>query len=243
MKNIDLSRDRLPQHVAIIMDGNGRWAKKKGLSRNQGHRAGIEKIRDILQMCLDLGIKFVTIYAFSCQNWKRPREEVHFLMKRFETYLDKEAQDLKKKGVRLRVIGRREELPQNLQKKIEKTMRMTQNNDRLHLNLAINYGGQEEIVDAAKRIAEETRKGTLVSRQIDVNLFRKYLYTEDQPYPDLLIRTSGERRISNFLLWQIAYTELWITRILWPDFGKEELIKAVRDYARRKRRFGGLGEE
>jgi len=164
-------------------------------------------------------------------------------MKKFETYLDKEVRDLQKKGIRFRVIGRREELPRNLQKKIEKTMRMTQNNDRLQLNLAINYGGQEEIVDAAKKIAGEIKKGTLVSGQIDVNLFRKYLYTEDQPYPDLLIRTSGEQRISNFLLWQIAYTELWITHILWPDFGKEEFIKAIADYARRKRRFGGLEEE
>lgn len=243
MKNVDLSRDRLPQHVAIIMDGNGRWAREKGLPRNEGHRVGIDKIREMLQMCLDLGIKFLTIYAFSCQNWKRPREEVRFLMKKFETYLDNEVRDLQKKGIRLRVIGRREELPRNLQKKIEKTMRMTQNNDRVQLNLAINYGGQEEIVDAAKKIAGEIKKGTLVSGQIDVNLFRKYLYTEDQPYPDLLIRTSGEQRISNFLLWQIAYTELWITHVLWPDFGKEEFIKAITDYARRKRRFGGLEEE
>ncbi len=227
MKNADLGEDRLPQHVAIIMDGNGRWARRRGLSRNEGHRAGIDKIREILEVSLDLGVKFVTIYAFSCQNWRRPREEVNFLMKRFEAYLDKEARDLEKKGVRLRVIGRREGLSRDLRKKVDKTMRMTQNNDRLHLNLAINYGGQEEIVDATKRIAEEIRKGTLVSRQIDVKLFRRYLYTEDQPYPDLLIRTSGEQRISNFLLWQVAYTELWITHILWPDFGKEEFIKAI----------------
>jgi undecaprenyl diphosphate synthase len=243
MKDVDLSQDRLPQHVAIIMDGNGRWAKEKGLPRNEGHRIGIDKIREMLQMCLDLGIRFLTIYAFSCQNWKRPREEVRFLMKKFETYLDKEVRDLQEKGIRLRIIGRREELPRKLQKKIEKTMKITQNNDRLHLNLAINYGGQEEIVDAAKRIAGEIKKRTLVSGQIDVNLFRKYLYAGDQPYPDLLIRTSGEQRISNFLLWQIAYTELWITHVLWPDFGKEEFIKAITDYARRKRRFGGLEDE
>ncbi len=242
MKNVDLSRDKLPQHVAIIMDGNGRWAEEKGLPRNEGHRIGIDKIREMLQMCLDLGIRFLTIYAFSCQNWKRPPEEIHFLMKKFETYLDKEVQDLQKKGIRLKIIGRREELPQKLQKKIDKTMRITQNNDRLHLSLAINYGGQEEIVDAVKRIAEEITKRTLVSGQIDVNLFRKYLYAGDQPYPDLLIRTSGEQRISNFLLWQIAYTELWITDVLWPDFGEEEFIEAITDYARRKRRFGGLEE-
>lgn len=240
---LDVSRDKLPEHVAIVMDGNGRWAKKKGLSRNEGHRVGIEKIREMVEICLDIGIKFLTIYAFSCQNWKRPREEVNFLMKRFERYLDKEGQELKRKGIRLGVIGRKEELSQALQKKIEKTMRMTQNNDKLHLNLAINYGGQEEIVDAVKKIAEEIRKGTLVSQEIDVDLFRKYLYTEHQPYPDLLIRTSGEQRVSNFLLWQIAYAELWITPTLWPDFGKEEFIKAVSDYASRKRRFGGLEEE
>ncbi|TET30590.1 isoprenyl transferase [Candidatus Aerophobetes bacterium] len=240
---LDVSRDKLPEHVAIIMDGNGRWARKKGKSRNEGHRVGIEKIREMVEICLDLGIKFLTIYAFSCQNWKRPREEVNFLMKRFERYLDKEGQELKRKGVRLGVIGRKEELSQTLQKKIEKTVRMTQNNDKLYLNLAINYGGQEEIVDAVKKIAEEIRKGTLASQEIDVDLFRKYLYTEDQPYPDLLIRTSGEQRVSNFLLWQIAYAELWITPTLWPDFEKEEFIKAIRDYASRKRRFGGLEEE
>ncbi len=240
---LDISRDKLPEHVAIVMDGSGRWAKKKGLSRNEGHRVGIEKIRETVEMCLDIGIKFLTIYAFSCQNWKRPREEINFLMKRFERYLDKEGQELKRKGIRLRVIGRKEELSQALQKKIEKTVRMTRNNDKLHLNLAINYGGQEEIVDAVKKIAEEIRKGTLVSQEIDVDLFRKYLYTEHQPYPDLLIRTSGEQRISNFLLWQIAYAELWITPTLWPDFEKEEFIEAVRDYASRKRRFGGLEEE
>ncbi len=240
---LDVSRDKLPEHVAIIMDGNGRWARKKGKSRNEGHRVGIEKIREMVEICLDIGIKFLTIYAFSCQNWKRPREEVNFLMKRFERYLDKEGQELKRKGVRLKVIGRKKELSQALQKKIEKTMRMTRNNDKLHLNLAINYGGQEEIVDAVKKIAEEIRKGTLASQEIDVDLFGKYLYTEHQPYPDLLIRTSGEQRISNFLLWQIAYAELWITPTLWPDFEKEEFIKAIRDYASRKRRFGGLEEE
>lgn len=240
---LDISRDKLPEHVAIVMDGSGRWAKKKGLSRNEGHRVGIEKIRETVEMCLDIGIKFLTIYAFSCQNWKRPREEVNFLMKRFERYLDKEGQELKRKGVRLGVIGRKEKLSQALQKKIEKTVRMTQNNDKLYLNLGINYGGQEEIVDAAKKIAEEIRKGTLVSQEIDVDLFRKYLYTANQPYPDLLIRTSGEQRVSNFLLWQIAYAELWITPTLWPDFGKEEFIKAIRDYTNRNRRFGGLGEE
>jgi len=240
---LDVSRDKLPEHVAIIMDGNGRWARKKGKSRNEGHRVGIEKIREMVEICLDLGIKFLTVYAFSCQNWKRPREEVNFLMKRFERYLDKEGQEFKKKGVRIKVIGRKKELSQALQKKIKITVGMTQNNDKLHLNLAINYGGQEEIVDAVKKIAEEIRKGTLASQEIDVDLFRKYLYTEDQPYPDLLIRTSGEQRVSNFLLWQIAYAELWITPTLWPDFEKEEFIKAIRDYTSRKRRFGGLEEE
>jgi undecaprenyl diphosphate synthase len=243
MKMLDVSRDKIPQHVAIIMDGNGRWAKERGKSRNEGHRVGIEKIREMLEICRDLGIKFLTIYAFSCQNWRRPQEEVDFLMKRFERYLDKEGQKLIRKGIRLKVIGRKKELSQALQKKIEKTVRMTQNNDTLHLNLAINYGGQEEIVDAVKKITEEIRKGTLASQEIDVDLFRRYLYTEEQPYPDLLIRTSGERRVSNFLLWQIAYAELWITPTLWPDFKKEEFIKAIRDYAARKRRFGGLDEE
>jgi len=228
------------KHVAIIMDGNGRWAKQKGLPRNQGHRAGIDKISEAIEMCSDMGIQFLTIYAFSCQNWKRPKSEVAYLMKRLEGYLDRKSQELNEKGVRLRVIGRREGLSSVLQEKIERTTKMTRHNQKLHLNLAINYGGQEEIVDAARRIATAVKAGNLTPEEIDVDCFRRYLYAPDQPYPDLLIRTSGEQRISNFLLWEIAYTELWITPTLWPDFGKQQFAQAISDYDRRSRRFGGL---
>ncbi len=240
MKPMDISIDKLPRHLAIIMDGNGRWAKKRGLPRSEGHRVGMKKVRKIGRICLDLGIKVLTIYAFSCQNWKRPKKEVDFLMRSFERYLDREADKLHKEGVQLRVIGRRDALPSRLRRKIEKATELTRYNKGLILNLAINYGGQEEIVDAVKRIANKVKKGEISLEEIDVGLFNQYLYTSDLPYPDLLIRTSGEYRISNFLLYQIAYTELWITPTLWPDFGKEELIQALEDYARRERRFGGV---
>ncbi|MFQ6066358.1 MAG: isoprenyl transferase [bacterium] len=240
---VSILKDKLPQHVAIIMDGNGRWAKKKGFPRIEGHRVGIEKIREITQFCSDLGIKILTLYAFSCQNWKRPSWEVNFLMSRFEAYLDNEIDELNRKGVRFQVIGRREGLSSSIQKKIQKAMSLTGDNEGHIFNLALNYGGQEEILDAVKRIAQEVKKGTLELEEIDSALFKRYLYTDDLPYPDLLIRTGGEYRVSNFLLWQIAYTELWITPIFWPDFGKKEFTKALEDYAHRERRFGGIRED
>ena len=240
---MSILKDELPQHVAIIMDGNGRWAKKKNLPRMEGHRVGIEKIREITQVCSDLGIKILTIYAFSCQNWKRPSREVNFLMSRFEAYLDKEIDELHKKGVRFQVIGRREGLSTSIQKKIRKAMSLTRDNKDLIFNLALNYGGQEEILDAVKKIAQEVKKGDLSPEEIDLTLFKRYLYTDDLAYPGLLIRTGGEYRVSNFLLWQIAYTEFWITPIFWPDFGREEFIKALEDYAQRERRFGGIRED
>jgi len=238
---LKIPKDKLPRHIAIIMDGNGRWAKRRGLPRSEGHRVGMEKVKKMARLCLDFGIKVLTIYAFSCQNWKRPKEEVDFLMKSFERYLDEEMNELNKDGVQLRVIGRKDGLSGKLQRKIKMAMDLTRHNQVFIFNLAINYGGREEIVDAVKTIAERVRRGELSSRQIDVDLFSQYLYTADLPYPDLLIRTSGEYRLSNFLLYQIAYTELWITPILWPDFGKREFIQALEDYARRVRRFGGLG--
>lgn len=240
---MSILKDKFPQHVAIIMDGNGRWAKKKGLPRIEGHRVGIEKIREITQVCTDLGIKILTIYAFSCQNWKRPSWEVDFLMSRFKAYLDNEIDKLNEKGIRFQVIGRRDGLSSSIQKKIRKAMALTRDNEDFIFNLALNYGGQEEILDAAKRIAQEVKKGGLSLEDIDVGLFKRYLYTDDLPYPDLLIRTGGEYRVSNFLLWQIAYTELWITPIFWPDFGKKEFMEALKDYAHRERRFGGIRED
>lgn len=236
------SLKKIPLHVAIIMDGNGRWAKKRGLSRSEGHRAGIEKIKEIMDLCKKQGIKILTLYAFSKQNWNRPPREVSFLMDRFKYYLEREKSNLMKEGVCFRVIGRLDELPSDLQEKIREVMLMTSNNKDFFLNLAINYGGQEEIVDAARAISRSVQEGKLSPEDLDVELFRKYLYTGDFPYPDLLIRTGGEFRVSNFLLWQIAYTELWITTTFWPDFTSEHLNEALRDFTRRERRFGAIKE-
>ncbi len=240
---IDISKDKLPQHIAIIMDGNGRWAKKRGLTRSVGHRVGMEKIKEITQLCSDFGIKVLTIYAFSCQNWKRPRREVNFLMSGFKRYLDKERDDLNEKGTQFRVIGRRRGLSSSLQNKIEEVMSLTKDNKNFFLNLAIDYGGQEEIIDAAKALIKEVVRGNLAVEEIDADLFKQYLYLKDLPSPDLLIRTGGEYRVSNFLLWHIAYTELWMTPVFWPDFGKEEFLMALKDYAKRERRFGKIKEE
>ncbi len=236
-------KNELPQHVAIIMDGNGRWAKKRGLPRSEGHRVGMEKIREITQICLDFGIKILTMYAFSYQNWKRPTKEVNFLMSRFKRYLDKEVRELNEKKIRFQVIGRTEKLSPSLQDKIKRAMKLTKDNKDLIFNLAISYGGQEEILDTAKVLAREVQKGSLTPEEIDKNLFRQYLYAGDLPYPDLLVRTGGEYRVSNFLLWQIAYAELWITPVLWPDFGRKEFSDALKDYANRVRKFGGIKGE
>ncbi len=240
---IDIAKDKLPRHVAIIMDGNGRWAKERGLPRSRGHRAGMEKIREITQLCSDLGIKILTIYAFSCQNWKRPRREVNFLMSGFKRYLDKERDELEKKGTRFQVIGRRGRLSSSLQSKIKEVINLTKDNKNFFLNLAIDYGGQEEIIDAVKDLVKEVVRGNVSVEEIDTDLFRQYLYLKTLPYPDLLIRTGGEHRVSNFFLWQIAYTELWTTPVFWPDFGEKEFLMALKDYARRERRFGKIKEE
>ncbi len=234
---------KLPEHVAIIMDGNGRWAKKKGLARIEGHRIGMKKIREITDICSELGIRILTLYAFSRQNWNRPRREINFLMKQFKDYLVREEKDLMKKKTQLRVIGRRDRLPLSLVKKIEEVMTHTQPNREFILNLAIDYGGQEEIVDAVRSLFNQVKQGELSPEKIDIALFKNYLYMADLPYPDLLIRTGGDFRVSNFLLWYIAYTELWITTTFWPDFGKENFLRAIRDYANRERRFGGINQE
>jgi len=235
-------KEKIPQHLAIIMDGNGRWAERKSLSRSEGHRVGMKKVREITEICLKLGIKILTLYAFSCQNWKRPKKEVNFLMKSFENYLTRNTKQLNEKEIQMRVIGRKKNLPLILQEKIEKVERQTRGNKKLIFNLAINYGGQEEIVDAVKKVAQEIEKGKLSSQKITVDLFKQYLYTADLPYPDLLVRTGGEYRVSNFLLWEIAYTEIYITPVFWPDFGEKDVVEAVREYTKRERRFGGLKE-
>jgi len=234
---------QLPKHIAMIMDGNGRWAKKRGLPRIEGHRVGMEKIRSITELCRERGIYVLTLYAFSMQNWSRPTAEVSFLMQQFERYLDREVDELMDREVQLRVVGRMDRLPKGLSEKIRAGMDRTRRNSKFFLNLAINYGGQEEIVDAARRLCQLVKDGTLSQTDIDVGVFREYLYTPDLPYPDLVIRTGGDHRISNFLLWQIAYAELLITEVFWPDFDAPHLDEALLDYSMRERRFGAISGE
>jgi len=230
---------RVPTHIAIIMDGNGRWAKARGLPRLAGHRAGTENLRRILAACVEFGVKILTIWAFSTENWRRPQEEVRGLMDIVEQVIDRELNELHKNGVRLRHIGRLEGISSHLQQKVRNAIEVTKNNDRLMLNVAFNYGGKAEILDAIKRmIAEGVR-----SEEVDENLVARYLYTAGLPDPDMIIRTGNESRISNFMLWQGAYSEYYFTPVLWPDFDKEELRKALEDYARRERRFGMTTEQ
>jgi undecaprenyl diphosphate synthase len=226
--------DRIPTHVAIIMDGNGRWARERGLPRMAGHRAGVENLRRVLEACGEFGIKYVTIYAFSTENWDRPVEEVRGLMNILEDVIDRELDELHKNGVQLRHIGRLERLGPALQEKVRHAIDLTRDNERLVLNIAWNYGGRDEIVHAIKQIvADGVSPG-----DVDEELVNQYLYTCDCPDPDLMIRTSGELRMSNFLIWQGAYTEWYITPTYWPDFDQDELNKALSEYARRERRFG-----
>jgi undecaprenyl diphosphate synthase len=218
------------------MDGNGRWAKERGLPRLAGHRAGTENLRRILRTCVDLGIKILTIYAFSTENWVRPESEVRGLMSILERVIDRELKELDANGVQIRHVGRLTGVSERLQKKIKYALEMTAHNDRLILNVAFNYGGRAELVDAIREMIADG----ISPEQVDEATVSRYLYTGDQPDPDLIIRTSGEMRVSNFLLWQGAYSEYYVTPTYWPDFGPEELIKALKHYGRRERRFGGL---
>lgn len=229
----------VPQHIAVIMDGNGRWAKKRGLPRLAGHQAGTENLRRIIRACVELGVRYLTIYAFSTENWGRPREEVDGLLKILESVIERELNELHKEGVQLRHIGRLERLPENLRRKVTDAIELTRNNDRLTVIVAFNYGGKDEIVHAVEQII---RVGTK-PEDITEDLISQHLFTVGIPDPELVIRTSGEMRLSNFLVWQAAYSELYITPVLWPDFGQEELIKAVNAYQQRNRRFGLLEEE
>ncbi len=235
-----LGKDNLPSHVAIIMDGNGRWARRRGLPRIAGHRAAIKAVRDVVTGCGNLNIDYLTLYTFSVENWKRPRREVNALMRFLRETVKRETDELDRSNVRLRVIGRTEDLPEAVIKELSRTAVRLENNTGLTLVLALSYAGRVEILDAVKKIAGEVRRGNLTEKDIDPELFRSYLYTDGMPDPDLLIRTSGEMRVSNFLLWQIAYSELWITETLWPDFRREHLYKAIMDYQERERRFGRI---
>ncbi|HBT47785.1 MAG TPA: isoprenyl transferase [Peptococcaceae bacterium] len=232
--------ERLPRHVAIIMDGNGRWAQKRGLPRAAGHRAGVEALREVVKACLEWDIQILTVYAFSTENWKRPRSEVQALMHLLVEYLEREVEELHEQGVQIRAIGRISELPVEARQKLQQAMETTAGNRRLVLNLALNYGGRAELADACAAMVRDVEEGKLRWEEIREDTLEKYLYTAGLPDPDLLIRAAGEMRLSNFLLWQAAYTELWVTSTLWPDFRREDLLAALEDYARRERRFGGL---
>ena len=233
--------ERLPAHIAIIMDGNGRWAKRRSLPRVAGHSAGVGPVRSTVETCARLGIKVLTLYAFSVENWKRPRAEIETLWRLLRFYLKKELPDLQKNGIRLQAIGRLEALPAPVRAELESVVEATSRNRKLLVNLAINYSGRSEILDAVNGIIESARReGRLDSLHIDEDTLAAGLYTASSPDPDLLIRTSGEMRISNFLLWQIAYAELYVTETLWPDFNRAELLKAILDYQKRDRRYGGL---
>jgi len=226
--------DLLPTHVAIIMDGNGRWARKRSLPRIAGHRAGVDNLRRILEAAVEFRIKYLTIYAFSTENWARPPDEVHGLMNILEEVIDTQLRELHEKGVRLQHIGRLERLSPALQGKVRHAIELTRNNQRLVLNVAWNYGGRDEIIQAIRRMMAEG----VDPEKIDEDMVHRYLYTWDCPDPDLVIRTSGELRTSNFLVWQSAYSEWYFPEIFWPDFGKDELLEALWDYARRERRYG-----
>jgi len=230
--------EEIPRHIAIIMDGNGRWAHRRGLPRTAGHRAGINRIKKIIKAADELGVKVLTLFAFSTENWKRPKREINMLMRSLENFLDKEIAELNKNNIRFNVIGRDEPVPLVLLKKLKKTEELTENNTGLTVNLAFNYGARSEIVDAAKKIVKSVEEKKYNLDDINENSFSEFLYTVGLPDPDLLIRTSGEMRISNFLLWQLSYAELYFTKTCWPDFDKQDLIDAIKEYQSRDRRFG-----
>ena len=235
---VSLDATKIPQHVAAIMDGNGRWAKQRGLPRIAGHRQGANIVKSLLRCCKDWGIANFTVYAFSTENWGRPAAEVDFLMRLFEGLLDSELAEMHDEGVRLRFLGDRSQVPSTLRKMMEKSMEKTASNQAVNFNVAINYGSRNEIIQAAKSIAYQIKSGELKPEDINESLFAKHLDTTGLPDPDLLIRTSGEQRLSNFLLWQLAYTEIYITDTFWPDFDGGEFVKAIVDYQGRQRRFG-----
>ena len=229
-----LDPKRIPRHIAIIMDGNGRWAKQRHLPRVFGHRAGISSVRDVVRACGEMGVQVLTLFAFSCENWSRPNAEVRALMRLLEEYLERELPELQKNQVQLRAMGRLEALPMGAQQQLSRAMEATEKNNGLVLNLALNYGGRQEIIDAVHRVLKDRPK------KLDEEEFARYLYFPQCPDPDLLIRTSGEMRLSNFLLWQMAYTEIYITPVPWPEFKRTHLYRAIIDFQRRERRFGGL---
>jgi undecaprenyl diphosphate synthase len=234
----DLRVDRLPRHVAVIMDGNGRWAKRRGMPRIMGHRRGVDTLKDLLRCCRDWGVEALTAYAFSTENWGRPAEEVEFLMLLFERVLRRELKEMMEENIRIRFVGNLAVLPASLQTEINKAVEATRHNQGIQFTIATNYGGRQEIVNACKTIAEKIQSGQLQPEDIDESLFERHLYTSGLCDPDLLIRTSGEMRVSNFLLWQVAYAEIYVTETFWPDFDRTEFHRALSAYQQRERRFG-----
>ncbi|MHB8154586.1 MAG: isoprenyl transferase [Candidatus Omnitrophota bacterium] len=233
-------QDKIPKHIAFIMDGNGRWAKERGLSRTAGHRQGVQRLKEIIRGASELGVEVVTFFAFSTENWNRPKKEIDTLMRYLDKFLDGQIKELERNNMRFRVIGQGDPLPKFIQQKIQKAESRTKDNTGLIVVLALNYGSRQEIVNAAKRFVTCALKDNALSKQLTPEIFSRYLYTADLPDPDLLIRTSGEMRISNFMLWQLSYTELYFFNKYWPDFTINELKEAIRDFKTRERRFGGI---
>ena len=239
----DITIDSIPNHIAIIMDGNGRWAKKRNKSRDYGHKEGKKSVKKIVKACAKLGIKNLTLFAFSTENWNRPRLEIDFLMKLLLTSLNEELETLTKNNIRFKTIGNLENLPKKLASYLIKVTEKTQNNSRMTLTIALSYGARKEIVDAMQAIGDKVKNNLISSKNIDESVINQHLYTHYLPDVDLLIRTSGEKRVSNFLLWQIAYAELYFTEKLWPDFSKEDLYEAIVNYQQRERRFGKTSKQ
>lgn len=241
--NAEVDKTRIPGHIAVIMDGNGRWAKQRSLMRIEGHRKGAEAVREIVRACREIGVRYLTLFAFSVENWQRPKDEVSALMVLLRDYLLSELNDLLKNGIRLRSIGDVEGLPKIIRDTLREIEDKTSGNEGMILSLALSYGGRDEIVSAARRIAGKVAAGELAESDITKEIFSQFLYTAGMPDPDILIRTSGEFRISNFLLWQLAYTELYFTEVLWPDFNRSHLVQAISDYQHRERRFGKTSDQ
>jgi undecaprenyl diphosphate synthase len=238
-KNELFDKNKLPQHLAIIMDGNGRWAKKKGLPRSVGHSAGVKAVKRVIASCLNFHIHILTLFAFSTENWKRPKNEINYLLKLFEIALGKEKDNLIKNNININFIGRLNNLPNSLTEKMKELHESTKRNNKLILNIAINYSGRTEIVDALKSMLLKIDNKKLSIEEINEDTIRDNLYTHNLPDPDLLIRTAGEMRISNFMLWQIAYAEFWVTPVFWPDFDENNLVEAIRNFQKRVRKYGG----
>ena len=240
---IKIDFNKLPQHIAIIMDGNGRWAQRHAIGRIRGHKKGAQAVRTTVRTCREIGIKYLTLFAFSVENWERPAKEVQALMLLLEEYLNKETKELQKQEIRLTTIGEIDRLYPSVKEKLLQAKESTFKNDKMILNLALSYGGKDEIIRAVKKIIQDNKNGEIDINEINKGTFNNYLYTSGMHDPDLLIRTSGEYRISNFLLWQMAYTELYFTNVLWPDFTKDDLFKAIASYQKRERRFGLTSEQ